>query len=214
MKTRILILLATLGLVVLSTGCYTKLYRPGMEDNGPFSQSTLYNRYDSTAIDTTLEKPEYSGSYAYPQDNYYYDNWSYWGRPRGVTRWGFDFNRFSPNYYYGYYGYYDYYGRPWWQDWNRHHGGHWWGPGGTGEPGEPPSQRPGRRSSDVTAPAPVIGNGYTGGGGSVYQQPSNPPATPAPPTGKGLTPAVKNPPPPATPPADDSGQKRNGKRRR
>lgn len=209
MKTRILILFATLGLIVMSTGCYTKLYRPGMEDNGPFSESTLYNRYDSTAIDTTLEKPEYTGTYAYPPDYYYNDNWSYWGRPRGVTRWGFDFNRFSPNYYWGYYGYYDYYGRPWWYDWNRHN--NWRGPGTPGAPGEPPSQRPGRRSSSAATPAPVYNNG-SGVGGAVYQNPTTP-ANPTPPAGKGLTPA-KQTPQPTNPPADDNSQKRNGKRRR
>lgn len=213
MKTRILILFATLGLIVMSTGCYTKLYRPGMEDNGPFSQNTLYNRYDSTAIDTTLEKPEYTGSYAYPQDYYYYDNWSSWGRPRGVTRWGFDFNRFSPNYYWGYYGYYDYYGRPWWQDWNHHNHGGWWGPGGNGEPGEPPSQRPGRRSGDLTPPAPTVGGNF-GSGGAVYQQPNPTPTTPGNPSKDTTPPTVKNPPAPTPPPSDDSGQKRNGKRRR
>lgn len=196
MKTRILILAATLGLLILSTGCYTKLYRPGMEDQGPFSSNSLYNRYDSTAIDTTLTKPETVD--VYPNYDPYYDNWSYWGRPRGYTRWGFDFDRFSPNYYRSYYGYYDYYGRPWWQDW--HHRDPWWGPGTPGAPGEPPSQRPGRRSSDVTAP-PAYTNPGGGGGGATYVPPSNP-TTPPPPE-------VKLPQP-----NDDNNQKRNGKRRR
>lgn len=200
MKTRILILFTTLGLLVLSTGCYTKLYRPGMEDQGPFSENSLYNRYDSTAIDTTLTKPETVD--VYPNyDPYYYDNWSYWGRPRGYTRWGFDFNRFSPNYYWGYYGYYDYYGRPWWHDW--HHNRPWWG-GSPGKPGEPPSQRPGRRSSDVSPP-PIYNGGGATGGGATY----NPPANPTPPAVQPVTPEVKNPQP-----AQDNSQKRNGKRRR
>ncbi len=197
MRTRLLLLTATLGLMILSTGCYTKLYRPGMEDNGPFSSNSLYNRYDSTAIDTTLTKPETVDVYP-SYDPYYNDSWSYWGRPRGYTRWGFDFDRFSPNYYRSYYGYYDYYSRPWWHDW--HHRYPHWGPGTPGAPGEPPSQRPGRRSSEATAPPPVIGNGGMGGG-ATYAQPAPPPPA-APPT-------VKDPAP-----QDDSSQKRNGKRRR
>ena len=195
----------------MSTGCYTKLYRPGMEDNGPVSMGSLYNRYDSTAIDTTLTKPETVD--VYPNyDPYYYDNWSAWGRPRGYTRWGFDFNRFSPNYYWGYYGYYDYYGRPWWQDWHHNHGGGWWG-GTPGAPGEPPSTRPGRRSTDTAIPPSTIGVNY-GQGGATYVQPT--PTTPGNPSEPGN---VKNPVPapiakPTTPPAEDNSQKRNGKRRR
>ena len=211
MKTRITIFAATLGLLIMSTGCYTKLYRPGMEDNGPFSMGSLYNRYDSTAIDTTLTKPETVTVYP-NNDPYYYDNWSAWGRPRGYTRWGFDFDRFSPNYYNSYYGYYDYYGRPWWQDWNHNHGGRWWG-GSPGAPGEPPSQRPGRRSTNTGVPPATIGNNY-GQGGATTVQPI--PTTPGNPSEPGN---VKNPvpaPPAKVPPAptEDNSQKRNGKRRR
>ncbi|MCB9367278.1 MAG: hypothetical protein H6506_02085 [Calditrichaeota bacterium] len=198
MKARILLLAAVLGLVILSTGCYTKLYRPGMEDMGPFSQSTLYNRYDSTAIDTTLTKPETVDVYPNNYNDYY--GWSSWGRPRGYTRWGFDFDRFSPNYYWSYYGYYDYYGRPWWQDWNRYNNPWWYYGGGSGEPGEPPSQRPGRRSSDTGVPPAVIGNGGYASP-PVYVNPAPAPAQPDPNTQK-------------SPPAEDNSQKRNGKRRR
>lgn len=142
---------------ILSAGCYTKFYRPGMETAGGANE-TLYNRYDSTAIDTTLTREDYVGSSSYPDDRW--NSWYYWGRPRGYTRWGFDFHNFSPDYYWSYYGYYDYYGTPWWYDWNTP----WYWrnyPGGTTTPGEPPSQRPrGRRDQDAggnyiqSAPAP------------------------------------------------------------
>lgn len=196
MKARILLLAATLGLLVLSTGCYTKLYNPNMEDQGPFSSNSLYNRYDSTAIDTTLTKPETVD--VYPGYGYY-DNygWSQWGRPRGYTRWGFDFDRFSPDYYRSYYGYYDYYGRPWWHNWNNNH--HWWGGGGSGGVSEPPSQRPGRRSSDVNAPPAVGGGGYSAP--PSYSQPA-----------PVIQPVKPTPPPTEKTPTQDSGQKRNGKR--
>lgn len=198
MKARILLFSMTLGLIILSTGCYTKLYRPGMDNMGPFSSNTLYNRYDSTAIDTTLTKPDVVDVYPNPYNDYY--GWSYWGRPRGHTRWGFDFDRFSPNYHWSYYGYYDYYSRPWWYDW--HHRDPWWyGGGGGGGPSEPPSQRPGRRSNDAGVPPAVIGGG--GGSPPAYVQPNpTPPSQPAPPETK--NPASQ----------DDNSQKRNGKRRR
>lgn len=198
MKARILLLTATLGLLILSTGCYTKLYRPGMEDQGPFSANTLYNRFDSTAIDTTLTKPETVD--VYPGYGYYDSyGWSQWGRPRGYTRWGFDFDRFSPDYYRSYYGYYDYYGRPWWHDWNHNH--NWWGGGGgSGGVSEPPSQRPGRRSSEVNAP-PVVGGGGGYSAPPAYVQPSPPVVQPV----KPIPPVVKNPP-------QQDTQKRNGKR--
>ncbi|MBK6764955.1 MAG: hypothetical protein IPG71_01230 [bacterium] len=194
MKTRVLPLLATLGLLILSTGCYTKLYNPNREDQGPYSTNTLYDRFDSTAIDTTLTKPDVVD--VYPNNDYY--GWSTWGRPRGYTRWGFDFDRFSPNYYWSYYGYYDYYSRPWWHDWNR--GGHWWNGGGGGGISEPPSQRPGRRSSDAGVPPPIVGGGSYSPA-PVYNQPSAPVVQPVQP----VNPSEK------TPPAD-AGQKRNGKR--
>lgn len=210
MKARTLLLLCALGLVIVSTGCYTKLYRQGMEDMGPYSSNSLYNRYDSTAIDTTLTKPEIVD--VYPNNGYYDNNgWSYWGRPRGYTRWGFDFDRFSPNYYWSYYGYYDYYSRPWWQDWNRNP---WWGPSVPGAPGEPPSQRPGRRSNDATPPPANLG-GYSGGGAIYAPNPApTTPGNPPPPEVKQpIGPAVKNPPAP-TPPVEDNTQKRNGRRRK
>jgi len=212
MKARILLLAAALGLVITSTGCYTKLYRPGMEDAGPFSSQSLYNRYDSTAIDTTLTKPEVADSYP-DYGNYDYYGWSQWGRPRGYTRWGFDFDRFSPNYYWSYYGYYDYYSRPWWHDWNNRNPW-WYGPGTPGAPGEPPSQRPGRRSSEVNPQAPNIGGGGYSGGGATYAPAPTTPGNPTPPPAKQPDPAVKNPPAPQPAPAEDHSQKRNGKRRR
>ena len=86
------------------SGCYTKFYKPGMEmANDPYSQ--LYNRNDSTAIDTTLTKGDWDGSNQYPNyddyrnNNNSYDRWNYWGRPRNRTRWGFDFDNFYPDYY-------------------------------------------------------------------------------------------------------------------
>lgn len=175
MKT---ILLSAVLLSLLTAGCYTKFYRPDMERAGRGPYDTLYNRYDSTAIDTTLTEPEYTGT-TYPDDNY---GWSYWGRPRGRTRWGFDFNNFSPDYYWTYYGYYDYYSRPWW---DRYYDPWWyWGWNGQGTPQEPPSQRDyGRRSQP--------------GGGSNVAPP------PAPPSGGSYT----NPPPP--PPNNDQKKDQN-----
>ncbi len=131
---------------------------------------------------------------------------------QGVAfRYSFDFDGFSPNYYWSYYGYYDYYSRPWWQDWNRNP---WWGPSVPGAPGEPPSQRPGRRSNDATPPPANLG-GY-GGGGAIYAPNPTPttPGNPPPPEVKQpIGPAVKNPPAP-TPPVEDNTQKRNGRRRK
>jgi hypothetical protein len=164
--TKITLMAALLSL--LSAGCYTKFYRPDMEQAGRGAYDTLYNRYDSTAIDTTLTKPE--GGTTYPEDNY---GWSTWGRPRGYTRWGFDFDNFEPNYYWTYYGYYDYYSRPWW---DRYYDP-WWNGGGNGNgtPTEPPSQRDyGRRAvpndgGNYTAPPPAPS------GGSYSSPPPPPP---------------------------------------
>ncbi|MCC6475664.1 hypothetical protein IT157_01300 [bacterium] len=192
----VIIFISALALVLLSSGCYTKLYRVNMEQNGPFSTNELYQRYDSTAIDTTLTEPQYVDTY--PND-YGWDNsgWNSWGRPRGYTRWGFDFNRFSPDYYWSYYGYYDYYGRPWWD--NYHYRNPWWygGGGGSSGPAEPPSTRPGRRMRDGEGSPPL----YNPGGGSSapsYQPPATQPQPVVPPTRKD---------------EDDNSQKRNGKRR-
>ncbi|RPH93743.1 hypothetical protein EHM69_09405 [candidate division KSB1 bacterium] len=157
--TRFLIAAAVL-LMLTTAGCYTKFYRPGMESTGQGPYSELYNRYDSTAIDTTLTEDPY----VYPETDNSWDRWSYWGRPRGYTRWGFDFNNFSPDYYWSYYGYYDYYGTPWWSNYNNP----WWGGsgGGSGAPGEPPSRRPtGRRNPPSSAgsyadPAPSSSPSY------------------------------------------------------
>jgi hypothetical protein len=157
-------------LALMTAGCYTKFYRPGMERaGGPYS--SLYTRYDSSAIDTTL-MPDTTAQYdqGYPGYQPYYDNWSYWGRPRGMTRWGFDFNHFDPSYYNSYYGYYDYYGVPWWNNWYSP-GYPYWG-GGSGQPGEPPSRRDvGRRE-----------HGDTGGGNVAAPPPANNPPIYAAPT--------------------------------
>lgn len=182
-----LIPLLTLTLL-LSAGCYTKFYRPGMETAGG-SYETLYNRYDSTAIDTTLTQEDYEGSSSYPDDRW--NTWYYWGRPRGVTRWGFDFNNFSPDYYWSYYGYYDYYGTPWWNSWYSP----WYGyyPNGTTGTGEPPSKRPrGRRDQDNSGT-------YSAPSGStttspVYSQPSN----------------NNNNPPPTSKSGNDTKQQQSG----
>jgi hypothetical protein len=185
--------ISALVVVLFSSGCYTKLYRANMEQNGPFTTDELYQRYDSTAIDTTLTEPEYVDTY--PDYGY---GWNSWGRPRGYTRWGFDFNRFSPDYYWSYYGYYDYYGRPWWDNW-RYRYPWWYHGGGGGGPAEPPSQRPGRRMRDTEGSPPL----YNPGGGSTA--PSYAPPAPAPQP----LPVV----PPERKQEDDNSQKRNGKRR-
>lgn len=188
MKTILKIWIPVLALALLTAGCYTKFYRPGMErPDAAYSQ--LYNRYDSTAIDTTLTREDWSAPDTYPESPYY-NNWSYWGWRRGYPRWGFDFYNFSPDYYWSYYGYNDYYGTPWWHTpyWDPWYRGPGWYNQG---PGEPPSQRErGRREP-----------GGIGGG---------PNAAPAPP------PAVANPsaPPPNNPPQRKDGgntdQKQSG----
>lgn len=197
MRRITLVLLPAALLAFLATGCYTKLYRPGMEQMG--QDQTLYERYDSTAIDTTLIAEELE------RDTYtpYNDDWSYWGQRR-PTRWGFDFYNWTPGYYYGYYGYNDYYGSPWWYNyWDP-----WYGPGGQpGVPGEPPSKREGGRRQR--------NSGGSGGSGAVAA-PAAPPAS---------TPTYGNPspPPPASPPKETSKNppskpaddgKRGGKRGR
>ncbi len=180
-------------LSLLTAGCYTKFYRPGMEQAGMGPYDTLYNRYDSTAIDTTLTRPEITDTY--PDDDY---GWYYWGRPRGYTRWGFDFYNYSPGYYWTYYGYYDYYSRPWW---DRYYNPWWyWGWNGDGTPAEPPSQRdygrrgvPGNSGSGYVAPPPSSGGGYV-----------SPPASTPPPNND----ARKQPPKP------EDTNKREGRRGR
>jgi hypothetical protein len=158
---------------LLSAGCYTKFYRPGMETAGNGPYDTLYNRNDSTAIDTTLTADTSTYYDTYP------DRWYYWGRPRGYTRWGFDFYNFSPDYYWSYYGYNDYYGTPWWYDWNTPW--YWrnypWG--GSGGVAEPPSRRPGggRGRDNISGgsnaqPAPAQP------GSPTYAQPNNPSSPP------------------------------------
>jgi hypothetical protein len=183
-------------LPLLLAGCYTQFYKPGMEGNGNGPYGTLYNRYDSTAIDTNLTPPE-PGSQSYPPEESY--GWQYWGRPRGYTRWGFDFNNFEPDYYWSYYGYYDYYGRPWWDTYYVPGYGGWGGYYGNGVPAEPPSKREAGRSRD-------------GGGGSGYAPPPAqggyvapaPAPAPAPSGGGAAAPAQK--------PADD-GKRGSGRGR-
>jgi hypothetical protein len=178
------------ALVLFSAGCYTQLYRPDMEGVRQRQEARIYNRYDSTAIDTTLR----ADTSVYQQDYRYLDSygWNTWGRPRGYTRWGFDFDRFDPSYYWSYYGYYDYYSRPWWDTWYDPYWG-WgnYGGGSSGGSGEPAGRRPGGGRDR---------NGGTGTGGGTYVAPpaaGNPsyaaPASPPPaknPSGE----AVKDPP--------------------
>ncbi|MBI5060102.1 hypothetical protein HZB60_10030 [candidate division KSB1 bacterium] len=186
MKPRLILLTAVGMFALLSSGCYTKFYRPGMEMTGRGPYDTLYDRYDSTAIDTTLTAPVITDEYP-PRSYDHYDQWSYWGRPR--TRWGFDFYNYDPSYYQSYYGYYDYYGVPWWRNWYRDP---WWYYGGQpGVPGAPEQPRErGRREAG-------------GGPGSI--------GTPPPPSSI-ATPAPANPPPQPAKPKDDN--KREGKRGR
>lgn len=150
---------------LLLAGCYTKFYRPGME-MGEGEYGTLYDRYDSTAIDTTLTAEDWGGGDYYPDT---YDSWYYWGRPRGVTRWGFDFYNFSPGYYWSYYGYYDYYGVPWWHNSYRNYPW-WYSDGGRYTPSEPPSQRPGGRTHTAPGGGSVVAPGGTGGGSVAAPQ--------------------------------------------
>jgi hypothetical protein len=196
-------------LVLFSAGCYTQLYRPEMETARQRQQAMLYNRYDSTAIDTTLRR-DTTAYDPQPYTDYNY-GWNAWGgyRPHR-TRWGFDFDRFDPSYYWSYYGYYDYYARPWWDDWYDPYWGwgHYPGSGGS-SPGEPPSRRPvGRRDRD------------SGGGGATYSAPppaSNPaysaPATP-PPAKNPDAPAVKDTPKNNNGSSGSDDGKRDGKRGR
>jgi hypothetical protein len=173
-----------------------------MEQSGQGPYSTLYNRYDSTAIDTTLTKPEGTSEYPPAEPDY---GWYGWGRPRGYTRWGFDFDRFDPSYYWSYYGYYDYYSRPWWYSYNDPYWGGWYPGyyGGNGVAGEPPSKRPvGRRDR-------------TSGSGS-YGSPSTAPAPGAPniSSAPAATPQSGGTPAPQTPPSNGGEAKRDGKRGR
>lgn len=171
MKIFKLIPMLVVASAILS-GCYTQFYRPGMEMSGRGPYDTLYNRYDSTAIDTSLTKPEYADQYP-PQESGY-DQWNYWGRPR--TRWGFDFYNYDPSYYHSYYGYYDYYSVPWWQNYG-YNPGWWYGPWQPGTPGEPDQPRDrGRR--DYGAGGGVIS---TPPGGAVTTPPPTPPGAPTPP---------------------------------
>jgi hypothetical protein len=199
MKTLKLSFLFVALLALLTAGCYTQFYRPGMERvaQGPYDQ--LYNRNDSTAIDTTLtqDTTAYEPTPYYGYSSPYYDNWHYWGRPR--TRWGFDFNSFDPAYYWSYYGFYDYYGVPWWNGYYDPWYG-WQYPGwGGGGAGTPPTKRPGGRRDHAT------------GGGGTY---AAPPAAPSSPTY--VTPTPSNPPPSSGSTGQQSGgeQKRDGKRGR
>jgi hypothetical protein len=204
--TLLALLLTGILAMLVTSGCYTKFYRPGMEMNGSFSSDQLYERYDSSAIDTTLTRQDWYPDY-YPYNSDYSGNnygWNDWGRPRGYTRWGFDFYNFSPGYYHSYYGYYDYYGSPWW---NRSYNRRPWyyGGGGSAGPSEPPSQRDGRRQREGSrGPGGAYSPPGTPSSGGVYQAPRNPQAPPPK--------AVKNPAPAKKP--EGNSQKRTGKRRR
>jgi hypothetical protein len=162
--------------VFLFAGCYTQLYKPDMERTASPQQASLYNRYDSTAIDTSLRRDTTQYYPGYPEDY----GWSYWGRPRLGPIWGFD--NYMPDYYWGYYGYNNYYGTPWWYNWYQPNYPYY--PGGNGGLAEPPSKRPSGRSHDTGggsyAPPPPSSSG--GATAPVYapppSQPSNPPANP------------------------------------
>ncbi len=176
-------------LALFTAGCYTQFYKPGMEQAQ--RESRIYNRYDSTAIDTTLMRGEVDENY-YPRDDY---GWSTWGRPR-MPRWGLDFYSYSPDYYWGYNGYNDYYGTPWW--YNSYYDPYYpYYPPGSGQPVEPPSKREGGRRQRPSS-----------SGGSATQSP--PPAAPT-----YTPPPAKTPPapPPASNETDDQN-KRSGKRGR
>ena len=205
MRRTLLIALPAVLVWLFVTGCYTKLYRPGF--NGPpetMTSETLYERYDSSAIDTTLERTDVFGE-TYPggYDNYdRYDRWDTWGRYRPRTRWGFDFYNYSPPYYSGYYGWEDYYGYPWWYSYDH---GYWGGRGGGGTvaPGEPPSKRPfGRRDGGDSGGSPP----------SVSPPPSSPPppSRVAPPS----TPSTPTRPAKATPKKSSKGKQRDFGRRK
>ncbi len=174
-----ILLLPAVAIWFLLTGCYTQFYRSSVNGTPEsMSAETLYDRYDSSAIDTTLTKKEtYPGGYSSGYD--YYDRWDLWGRPRIGTRWGFDFYNYSPPYYWGYYGWEDYYGYPWWYSW---YGDDYWYryPTTPGAPGEPPSKRPfGRRDGeDRSSPPPTS-----------VSRPSSPPSYASPPS----TPAPSRP---------------------
>lgn len=199
MNSAVKILIGAAFLALATTGCYTKLYRPGMEQAGTGPYGQIYNRYDSSAIDTTLTEKEYQSYDTYP----YYDNWSYWGRPRGRTLWGFDFYNYSPDYYWSYYGYYDYYGRPWWDSWyNRGYWGSYPYYGGSGGPAEPPSRQPGDRGrggGSYGTPPPAQG------GGTYVPAPADPAPQPQP-----QPPKQGTPPPKKQPSGSDSNQGSSG----
>lgn len=183
MKNARLLLIPTALFIFLIAGCYTQMYRPDMEPANRRQQATLYNRYDSTAIDTTLA-PDTTDYYeTYPDYG-----WNDWGRPRQGPIWGWDYNSYMPDYYWGYYGYDSYYGVPWWHNWYDPY--YPYNPGGGGGPAEPPSKRGGRRSHDTS-------------GGSY--------ATP--PASSGTSPAYATPPPaPSTPPQNGAAKTDDGKR--
>jgi hypothetical protein len=195
MKATRIIIIAMAAATLCCTGCYTKFYRPGMEQGGNGPYESLYNRYDSTAIDTTLRAEDWQAKDSYPDNDNTYDRWSYWGSPRGRTRWGFDFYNFSPDYYWSYYGFNDYYGTPWWYNpyWDPWYGGH--GNGTPGIPGEPPSRRPGKAGDE---------SGGSGGGSyaSPPPQPASSPAYAQPQQGQVQQPAKQA----------DTPQKRSGKK--
>jgi hypothetical protein len=185
MKHIALLLIPAILILLLVSGCYTQLYRPGMEQANRQQQATLYNRYDSTAIDTTL-RADTTGYQEYPNDS-----WYDWGRPVPYSPgpiWGWDY--YSPPYYWDYFGYNNYYGTPWWYNYPYspgYHGGHY-----GGSIAEPPSKRGGGRSHD-----------NSGGGSYVAPPPpSNPPTY--------ATPPPSSPPPQSGNSGDDN--KRGGKR--
>ena len=183
MKHIRLLTIPAAAFMLLIAGCYTQLYKPGMEQASR-QQETLYNRYDSTAIDTTLREDttQYYGAYPDP-------GWYYWGRARHYPMWGTDYDYYTPDYYWGYSGYDNYYGTPWWYGYGGY--GRGYGGGGYGgSPSEPPSKRGGHRSHD------------NGGSGSYA----------APPAAPGGSPSYANPPSQPSTPPPSSGSTDDGKR--
>ncbi|HEY3296978.1 MAG TPA: hypothetical protein VGL38_16210 [bacterium] len=187
MKRLFSLLIPAVLFIFLITGCYTQLYKPDMESARAHPQASLYNRYDSTAIDTSLRRDSTVYYEQYPDYG-----WSYWGRPRHEPIWGWNYDNYMPDYYWGYYGYDNYYGRPWWDNYNGYYPYY---PGGsTGTPAQPPDKRSGGRRSHDT------------GGGSY----ATPPAS-SPPPAYG-TPPPSNPPAGSPPPDNGDAKKDDGKR--
>jgi hypothetical protein len=185
MKMIWLVMIPGVLLMLLVSGCYTQFYKPGMEQGYAMRGDTaLYNRYDSTAIDTSLTRPEENYNPGY--------GWQDWGRQYRPS-WDWDFYGYTPDYYWGYYGYNNYYGTPWWYNYYNP----WYPsyPPGSGQPAEPPSQRQGGRRQHSTSTGNVT--------------PAPPPAAPT-----YTPPAQNQNPPPPSSGNDNNDNGRSGRRGR